>query len=212
MSSLLQSAQQKRAPRDCRVYERQPCDIPARCHPASLLDMKEAGWDGAITDISQGGVRLSLSRRFERGTALALELPGDDAREPTVVFVKVVHIKSGQAGTWLLGCQFISELSSDEIQRLLQSEHHVLSTEEEIEVAELANADDNVVYLEVIDEDGSVEYVELIAEDEHIDVAAVVEEIKDAEPIEIDDDENSTAVMEVTDVSLARKKKKIPPA
>ena len=180
--------------------------------------MKEAGWNAAINDISQGGVRLSLSRRFERGTALALELPGDDAREPTVVFVKVVHIKTEEPGVWLLGCQFISELSSDEIQRLLQSEHHVLSSEDNIEVAELANdEDDNVEYIEVFDEDGNVEYVELIVEDdgqeEHIDAAELVEEIKDAEPIEIiDDDEDSTAVMEVTDVNLARKKKKIPPA
>jgi len=85
-------------------------------------------------------------------------------------------------------------------------------------VAELANdEDDNVEYIEVFDEDGNVEYVELIVEDdgqeEHIDAAELVEEIKDAEPIEIiDDDEDSTAVMEVTDVNLARKKKKIPPA
>ena len=104
---------------ECRVYERQPCEIPAKCHPASLLDMKESGWNGVVADISQGGIRVSLTRRFERGTGLAIELPGGSEEEPTIVFVKVVHLRRNDIGGWSLGCRFVSDLSEDEVQRLI---------------------------------------------------------------------------------------------
>jgi hypothetical protein len=113
---------------ECRVFERLACEIPAKCHPASLMDMKEAGWDGVIDDISQGGIRVSLQRRFERGTALAIALPGGSAEEPTVVFAKVVHLRRSDAGGWSLGCKFVSALSDDEVQRLLGQQQHVSST------------------------------------------------------------------------------------
>lgn len=114
---------------ECRVYERQPCDIPTKCHPVSVLDMKEAGWHAAICDLSQGGLRLRLKRRFERGTGLAIELPGDDQHEPATVFVKVVHLHAEDGGEWSLGCKFVSELSEDEIHRLLTSKRHILSAD-----------------------------------------------------------------------------------
>jgi PilZ domain len=109
---------------ECRVYERHPCDIPARCHPASLHDMKDEGWEGAILDISQGGIRIHLRRRFERGTALAVELPGERG-ETFTVFVKVVHLRSDENGAWILGCKFVSDLSDDEVQRLIASQSRV---------------------------------------------------------------------------------------
>ena len=48
----------------------------------------------ANADISVAGVRIVLQRRFEKGSGLAIELPGDGVREPTVVFVKVMHVRS----------------------------------------------------------------------------------------------------------------------
>jgi len=93
--------------------------------------MKETGWNAAICDISQGGILLHLQRRFERGSALALEIPGDSEHEPAVVFVKVVHIKAREEGSWALGCKFVSELSDDEVQRLLVCKEYVLSKEKE---------------------------------------------------------------------------------
>jgi hypothetical protein len=104
---------------DCRVYERKSCEVPTKCHPASLLAMKEAGWSATIRDISEGGVLVHVTRRFEKGTPLAIELPGNQADEPSVVFVKVVHIKRLDNGGWALGCKFFYELGEDELQRLL---------------------------------------------------------------------------------------------
>jgi hypothetical protein len=113
---------------NCRIYERKPCDLPTTCRPASAMEMKETGWEATVVDISLGGLRINLRRRFEKGTGLAIELRGDDEQERTVVFVKVVHLQAIENGAWALGCRFISELGEDELQRLLTSTHNVLSS------------------------------------------------------------------------------------
>jgi hypothetical protein len=112
------------------VFERKPCALPATCQPASVSEMKETRWPASISDISVGGVLIVLPRRFEKGTGLALELPGDAERESAIVFVKVVHLKR-QDAAWALGCKFVSPLSDDELQRLLTSTNHVLSSAKE---------------------------------------------------------------------------------
>ena len=111
---------------ECRVFERQPCEVPTVCQPASIAEMAEHRWQGVIIDISRGGVRMRLVRRFEKNSALAVEIPGDDVREPYIVFVKVMHVGSDD-GQWVLGCKFLSEMSEDETQRLLTATRHVLS-------------------------------------------------------------------------------------
>jgi len=63
---------------NCRIYERKPCDLPTTCRPATAHDLNETRWAATVVDISLGGVRITLQRRFEKGTGLAVELPGDD--------------------------------------------------------------------------------------------------------------------------------------
>jgi hypothetical protein len=116
---------------ECRIFERRSCELPTTCQPASALAMKEMRWTATISDISLGGVRIVLPRRFEKGTGLAVELPGTDDREGTVVFVKVVHVKSLGNGAWALGCRFLSELSDDQLQSLLTSTSHVLASSQQ---------------------------------------------------------------------------------
>jgi PilZ domain len=113
---------------ECRIYERLSCELPTTCQPASAMEMKELRWTATIADISVGGARIHLPRRFEKGTGLAIELPGTEERESTVVFVKVVHVKALGDGTWALGCKFLSELSEDQLQTMLTATHHVLSS------------------------------------------------------------------------------------
>lgn len=128
---------------ECRVYQRHECEMPTTCQPASARDMEEMRWEAVIADISQGGVRLKLRRRFERGTPLAVELPGDGRREPMVVFVKVVYVRAQDDGRWALGCRFVSDLSEDEISRLLNADRYVLSPRrEEIETPEAPEPED----------------------------------------------------------------------
>lgn len=102
---------------ECRVYERLNCGVPAACRPASALGDPEARWEADIRDISQAGARLVLKRRFEPGTGLAIEIPGDD--ESYTVLAKVVHVRREVDGLWSLGCKFISHLSESEKERLV---------------------------------------------------------------------------------------------
>jgi hypothetical protein len=90
--------------------------------------MMEMGWAAKVVEISQGGLRINLQRRFEKGTYLAIEFPADDEQEHTVVFVMVIHLRAIKNGAWSLGCRFISELGEDELQRLLTSTHNVHSS------------------------------------------------------------------------------------
>ncbi len=113
---------------NCRVHERLGCVLPTTCQPASVSDSDEMRWSATICDISQGGARLRVPRRFEKGTGLGIELPGDFERESAIVFVKVVHLRREDDGAWTLGCKFVSALSEDELQRLLTATHHVLSS------------------------------------------------------------------------------------
>jgi hypothetical protein len=104
---------------ECRVYERHTCGLPSRCQPASSFGKEDLKWTGTIENVSKGGVCLKLTRRFEKGTGLAVELPGQDGKEGYTVLARVVHVRREDAGDWALGCQFISELSDEELQRLL---------------------------------------------------------------------------------------------
>ena len=104
---------------NCRVYERQSCELPVACQPAAAFGRELTRWSGTIRDVSQGGLRLILERRFEPGTGLAIELPEESSGETRTVLLKGVHVKRQLDGYWSLGCQFVSELSDDEIQRLL---------------------------------------------------------------------------------------------
>jgi hypothetical protein len=104
---------------ECRVYPRVECALPSSCQPASAVVSKEAQWSATIRNISLGGVSLNLERRFEPGTGLAIELPGVGGREGYTVLARVIHVNRQTDGSWSLGCQFVSALGEDEVQRLL---------------------------------------------------------------------------------------------
>jgi hypothetical protein len=106
---------------ECRVHERYACELASTCRPPSDFGI-EATWAATITDISRGGLRLLLHRRFEPGSALAIELPPLGDREASIVFAKVVWVRPLDQARWTLGCKFISELSEEELRRVLPSE------------------------------------------------------------------------------------------
>jgi hypothetical protein len=96
---------------------RHSCEVPTTCQPPSAW-CKDP-WPATIRDISTDGLSLSLNRRFERGSGLAIELPTEDGTTATVL-ARVVAVGTHPQGGWLLGCRFISELSEEEVQRVLE--------------------------------------------------------------------------------------------
>lgn len=99
-----------------RSVYRFTCEVPTTCQPPSAW-CKDP-WPATIRDISNGGLSLTLQRRFEKGSGLAIELPTEDGT-PTTVLARVAHVQTLEPGIWLLGCTFISELSDEEVQLVL---------------------------------------------------------------------------------------------
>jgi hypothetical protein len=70
-----------------------------------------------IRDVSLGGIGLVLPRRFERGTGLAIDVPGPDGGH--TVFARVVRVAQTGSDSWLIGCAFVGELIDDEVRALI---------------------------------------------------------------------------------------------
>jgi hypothetical protein len=105
---------------ECRVRPRHSCDLEASCQPVAARSSDDVHWPGTIRDLSTGGLGLVLKRRFEPGAGLAIELPAQKDRPEETLLARVRHATRLPDGSWLHGCKFISELSDDELQRLLQ--------------------------------------------------------------------------------------------
>lgn len=118
-TSAPSAAQASLPGRDCRIYERHACSVETSCHPPTVWGNQDTHWPAQIRDVSQGGLALVLRRRFEKGAGLAIELPGSDPETPSTVLVRVVRISAQPGGHWLLGCSFVSALSEDEVQSLV---------------------------------------------------------------------------------------------
>ena len=104
---------------ECRAWERFPCGLQTTCQPIAARGDHELSWSAHIRDLSQGGVGVVLKRRFERGAGLAIEIPESDSSSATTLLGRVVHTTSLPGGIWLHGCAFVSPLSEDELNRLL---------------------------------------------------------------------------------------------
>jgi hypothetical protein len=82
---------------------------PLRTHPESTA------WMGRVRDVSPAGIGLNMSRRFEPGSELIVELAGGPdgvLRLPA----RVVHATLEENGCWIIGCAFATPLSQEELQ------------------------------------------------------------------------------------------------
>lgn len=106
-------------PNELRSKVRNLCDLKTCCKSISATGYDP--WSMArICDISVNGLGLTCSRRFEVGTYLAVELQTVDQEFPRVVSSRVVHVQTvpNKLG-WFIGCEFVSKLTEDELNRLL---------------------------------------------------------------------------------------------
>jgi hypothetical protein len=113
--------------------------LQTTCQPPSSW-VKDP-WPATIRDISNGGLSLTLARRFERGSGLAIELPGGDCTTSTVL-ARVVQVTPYPEGGWLLSCLFISQLSDEEIRSVLRFDHPANDTTSTEDAEGAASPDD----------------------------------------------------------------------
>jgi PilZ domain len=100
-----------------RAWVRFPCELDSACKP--LAGSRESQWLGKIRNLSCGGVAITLSRRFEVGTVLSIEVQGKAEAILGTVTARVVRVASQGDGSWLLGCTFTKLLSEQDFKALL---------------------------------------------------------------------------------------------
>ncbi len=106
---------------DKRTSPRNRCDWVTYCSPFAVRGAaggKEPQWEGQAEDLSQGGIRVNVERRFEPGTLLFVAVPERDEETPRRVLATVVHVRSTESGGWSLGCRFVSPLDQEEVDDL----------------------------------------------------------------------------------------------
>ena len=99
-----------------RASIRLQCDAKGHCQSVSL--QRESAWEARVRDISCNGIGLLLSRRFERGTLLTIELAETTTGQTRLLLARVVHATAQPEGNWLLGCALTTSLTGDEVQLL----------------------------------------------------------------------------------------------
>lgn len=100
---------------DRRRAFRFPADMAATCRP---LQAGPNTWAAVIQDVSGTGVRLRLTRRFEPGAVLAVQVPHGEGGAATL-YAKVVWVREAGPSKWSVGCVFKRELAIGELETLL---------------------------------------------------------------------------------------------
>jgi hypothetical protein len=80
--------------------------------------LDQVWWPATVCDLSKTGIGLVVSRRFEAGTLLAVELQSSTDSGGRKLLAHVRHAVERPDG-WLLGCAFTQELTDQELAALL---------------------------------------------------------------------------------------------
>jgi hypothetical protein len=110
-----------RPPAQATDEPRQPCALPATCQTPAGWGGDREPWPATVRELGPTGLSLTLRRRFERGTGLAIDL-ADPAEGGATLLARVVQVRAEPGGGWLLGCAFVSRLSDEELKAFLQSD------------------------------------------------------------------------------------------
>jgi c-di-GMP-binding flagellar brake protein YcgR len=98
---------------NCRAWVRISCDLPA-----VFAGEQGEPHEGRILNVSAGGMGLFTSSTLKLGTTLTIDVPAAKGDTPRQFAVRVVQSAPHRDG-WLHGCEFINELSDEQIQDLL---------------------------------------------------------------------------------------------
>jgi len=96
-----------------RAWVRYPCSLEASCN--SIASVADVLWSARVENISAGGLRLQISRRFEVGTVLRLEIRNGIEEAPHTFLARVMHATPLDSGDWALGCAFARELGNEDL-------------------------------------------------------------------------------------------------
>jgi hypothetical protein len=100
---------------DRRASDRYPCRLETSCRLVAAVG--DEFWTTRVRNISPGGISLVVSRPFDPGTVLTVELLDQTTQRFSPPFqVRVVYAIEHPSGDWLLGGSFLKRLSNEELQ------------------------------------------------------------------------------------------------
>src|SRR5262249_28096689 len=97
--------------------KRKPVGLEAFCR--SVAAVKDDPWPARVRDLSAGSIGLHLTRRFEPGTLLVIELEKKAQSLSHTLVGRVVHATQSSTGGWMVGCTLANKIAEDDLQALL---------------------------------------------------------------------------------------------
>ena len=102
---------------DQRIWVRYDCTLKA--HYRKFGDDTVEPQLVQVLNISASGIGLSVNLPLEIGSLLTVDLLDKAGRKATSILACVVHTAQRASGDYAIGCNFIRELTEDELQALL---------------------------------------------------------------------------------------------
>lgn len=104
-------------PGDQRIWMRFNCNLTAKFQ--TIGDANAPVDSADVLNLSASGVGLLVDRFVDAGTLLNIDLTGRDGQATRTILACVVHVNQQRASEWALGCNFIRELTDEDIQALI---------------------------------------------------------------------------------------------
>jgi PilZ domain len=105
-----------------RAWVRFRANMETALKPAGALDSGRIA--AHVRNISLGGINLRVTRAFQPGDMLSIELPSANGKTCCDILACVVHSEEELAGEWLLGCTFSRDLSAADLDALRAKHVH----------------------------------------------------------------------------------------
>jgi|SRR6516225_2521223 len=107
---------QKYPPGDRRTWKRFPCQVKATYQVVGYEET--AICQGEVLNISASGIGLLVGQPIELGSLLNLELQQANGASTRTILACVVHANE-EGSRWVLGCNFIRQLTEDDLEALV---------------------------------------------------------------------------------------------
>lgn len=105
------------APSDQRKWVRYPCNTRASFE--AVADPESTRHEAEVINLSANGVGLLVARQTDPGALLNVTLLSASGHGSRTMLCCVVHVTTHHENQWALGCNFIRQLSEDDLQALL---------------------------------------------------------------------------------------------
>jgi PilZ domain len=102
---------------DGRGGTRFPCTVKAFCQFPNQAD--DPAWEAQVLNVSSSGMAVKFERHLPTGALFSAELHNGNSKEKLTILACVVHVTIQPDGQRISGCNFIRELSEQDIRLLL---------------------------------------------------------------------------------------------